>query len=266
MLAIMRDNVFAKQQRGSHMKANQLIIADNTININADGMYCLNHLHKAAMDQGKATESQRPSNFAKSQEAFLNATGVALIQVRGRTGGTYAPEIVAMKYAGWIDPSYEVQVYKAVQSLKNGDIEKAVELSGSDKAKSALDEMRVAKAIGYQLDNADRIYAMLPNLCQGSRQAIAANLVNHVAGREVIPLPRIEQKFYTTTELAKDLEITATMLGRIANQHGMKRPDETGEYRMSQSNHSAKQVEQWYWSVTGAEQMRDLVKRLRSGC
>lgn len=246
------------------MSTNKLIIANNPININSDGLYCLNDLHKAAIGQGKATESQRPSNFIKSQEAFINATGVALSQVRGRSGGTYAPEIVAMKYAGWIDPSYEVQVYKAVQALKNGDIEKAVELSGSERAKSALDEMRVAKAIGYQLDNADRIYAMLPNLCQGSKQAIAANLVNHVAGREVIPLPRIEQKFYTTTELAKDLEITATMLGRLANQHGMKIPDETGEYRMSQSNHSSKQVEQWYWNRSGAELMRDLVKRLRS--
>lgn len=251
------------------MSSNKMIIADTEIAINKDGLYSLNGLHKAAVAKGKATESQRPGAFAQSQAAFIeaasDATGVAsVVSVRGgKNQGTYATELVAMKYAGWIDPSYEVEVYQAVQALKSGDIERAVIISKSNAASEALAEQRRSNAVEKQIKNAAAIYDLLPNLGDSSRQAIAANLVNPAAGREIIPLPRIEEKFYTTTELAKDLEMTSAMLGRLANQHGMKKPDETGEYRLSQSSHSAKQVEQWYWNLSGAEQMRDLVKRLR---
>lgn len=252
--------------------SNKLIIADNHININTEGLYCLNDLHKAAKAASNATDTHKPSEFLRNAgvKAFVqelskagNPAPVKTVK-GGKSPGTYADELVAMRYAAWISPAYEIQVYRAMRALKNGDIESAVSISKSNAAAEALAEQRRSNAVEKQIKNAAAIYALLPKLCDGSRQAIAANLINPAAGRDVIPLPRIEQKFYTTTELAKELEITATMLGRIANQHGMKKPDETGEYRMSQSNHSAKQVEQWYWSVAGAEQMRDLIKRLRA--
>lgn len=271
MLALMRDNCFANNIGDRNMSTNKMIIADNAININADGLYCLNDLHKAAMAQGKATESQRPPKFLDSDsvKGFVQALSDArkrasVVTVKGgKNQGTYADELVVMRYAAWIDPAYEIEVYAAVQALKRGDIDSAVAITKSNLATEALAEQRRSNAVEKQIKNAAAIYELLPNLGVSSRQAIAANLVNPAAGRDIIPLPRIEEKFYTTTELAKDLEMTAAMLGRVANQHGMKKPDETGEYRLSQSNHSAKQVEQWYWNLNGAEQMRDLVKRLR---
>lgn len=252
--------------------SNKLIIADNTININADGLYCLNDLHKAAKIEGIATDSQKPSEFLRgaSVKAFVEELSKAgnpapVKTVKGGVKpGTYADELVAMRYAAWVSPAYEIQVYKAVQALKRGDLDSAVEITKSNAAAEALAEQRRSNAVEKQIKNAAAIYELLPKLGDSSRQAIAANLINPAAGRDVIPLPKIEEKFYTTTELAKELEITAAMLGRLANQYGMKKPDETGEYRMSQSKHSAKQVEQWYWSLAGVEQMRDLVKRLRA--
>ena len=122
-----------------------LIIADNQIGINKDGLYCLNDMHKAAMAIGVATESQRPGNFVLSQADFISAvdaTGIASIKAvkGGKTQGTWASEIVAMKYAGWLDPAYEVQVYQAVQALKHGDIESAV-------AKSVGAQLKAGRAI-----------------------------------------------------------------------------------------------------------------------
>ena len=153
----------------------KLIIADSEVTINKDGMYCLNDLHRIAVANGQATESQRPSVFVASQKDFIDAvnseavTDASVKTVKGGKSGTYAVELVAMKYAGWINPRYEVQVYKAVQALKHGDIEKAVELSGSKKAATALDDMRKAKAIEMQLSNAQKIYELLPHLGDSSR-------------------------------------------------------------------------------------------------
>lgn len=248
-----------------------LIIANNEVGINKDGMYCLNDLHRAAMAQGKATESHKPSKFTRNADvsAFISALEsegqICPLKVvkGGKTPGTWATEIVAMKYAGWVDPSYEVQVYKAMQALKRGDIEKAVSLAGSKEARRALDEKYKAQTIEIQIKNAKALCDLLPHLGDSSKQAIAANLVNPVAGFDVIPLPRIEEKFYTTTELAKELESTAAMVGRVANRHDLKSP-EHGEYRLSKSNYSDKQVEQWFWNEAGRAAIKDTFARLRA--
>ena len=228
----------------------KLIIAESEVSINRDGLYCLNDLHKAAVANGMADkDNHRPSIFQRNNAEFVEAcirASEKLVSVKGGKSGTYASEIIAMKYAGWINPAYEIQLYKAVQALKHGDLDKAVELSGSIKAKTSLDEMRKAKAINLQLSNTQRIFELLPHLGSASRQTVAANLVNPIAGFDVIPLPRIEEKFYTTTELAKQLDTTAAMLGRVANGNAMKKPDVYGEFRLSTAIHGGKQVEQWY--------------------
>ena len=253
-----------------------LVIAETSIGINKDGLYCLNHLHKAAVKQGKATDSQRPSNFVLSQAEFIsaveNASQLALKQVKGRSGGTWAVEIIAMKYAGWIDPAYEVQLYRAIHALKNGDIDLAVEVSGSKAAKDALDGLNSRRAlddkyraqtIDLQIKNAKALCEFLPHLGDSAKQSIAASLVNPVAGFDVVPLPRIEEKFYTTTEIAKELEIASAVLGRLANQNNLKAP-EFGEFRLSQSQYSSKQVEQFYWNSAGRDALRDVVARVRA--
>lgn len=244
-----------------------LVIAETSIGINKDGLYCLNDLHKAAVNNGIADEeNHKPSTFKRYQHEFIEAclnASEKLVSVRGKNAATYASEIIAMKYAGWINPAYEIQLYKAVQALKHGDLDKAVELSGSIKAKTSLDEMRKAKAIDLQLSNTQRIFELLPHLGSASRQTVAANLVNPIAGFDVIPLPRIEEKFYTTTEIAKELEIASAVLGRLANQNNLKVP-EFGEFRLSQSQYSSKQVEQFYWNSAGRDALRDVVARARA--
>lgn len=249
-----------------------MIVDSSPIRINHDGMYSLNDLHKVAIAAGKATDSHAPSQFLRndSVKSFIsalesdvqNCTSVKTSK-GGKNQGTYAVELVAMKYAGWIDPSYEVQVYQAVQALKRGEIDKAVELSGSKAARRSLDDMRHAKAVEMQLANVERFRQLFPNLGERANQAFAAALLNPVIGMDAIPLPRIEDKFYTTTELADEFETTSAMLGRLANQNNMKLP-EHGEYRLSKSQHSDKQVEQWYWNESGRVAMRHIIEMKRA--
>ncbi len=117
----------------------KLIIAESEVSINRDGLYCLNDLHKAAVANGMADkDNHRPSIFQRNNAEFVEAcirASEKLVSVKGGKSGTYASEIIAMKYAGWINPAYEIQLYKAVQALKHGDLDKAVELSGSIKGK-----------------------------------------------------------------------------------------------------------------------------------
>lgn len=98
-----------------------------TIQIRRDeeGRYSLNDLHRSAMEKNNATESQRPGNFLKAESvasfvrALETATEIAVcVKLPGRAGGTFADELVAIRYAAWIDPVFEVEVYRTFQSVK----------------------------------------------------------------------------------------------------------------------------------------------------
>lgn len=90
------------------------------------GRFSLNDLHNAAIAKGHATTSQRPGNFIKSAKSFidatnLNATKVAITKQAGKNGGTFAVELVALRYAGWISPTVEVEVYQTFQKVIHAD-------------------------------------------------------------------------------------------------------------------------------------------------
>lgn len=106
-----------------------LVIESVQIRQDAHGRYSLNDLHKAAMANGKATESQAPSKFLRTDgvQAFVDALDAENLgdgQKRpsvhsvkgGKTQGTWAAELVAIRYAAWIEPSFEVRVYRAFRA------------------------------------------------------------------------------------------------------------------------------------------------------
>lgn len=263
-------------QSDRQTKVNAIVIESHSIAVKADGMYCLNDLHKAAMALSKATESQKPSNFIKSQAGFIaacDATGVASTKSikGGPKKGTWAIEIVAMKYAGWIDASFEVQVYAAAQALRHGDIEMAVELSGSKAAKVALDDMRLAKAVtlraqalDQQIKNAQAICNLLPHLSDVSRQTITASLVNPVAGADIIPLPLLTEHYYTATEVGDSYGISANKVGRLANEHGLK-TEQYGKVFLDKSPNSPKQVESFRYNDAGMKAIGEIITLLEVG-
>lgn len=107
----------------------KLIVIENTVvRQDAFGRYCLNDLHRAAVAQGKATESQRPSNFLRGEgiasfvQSLSNAQKRASVNVikGGLESGTWADELVAIRYAAWIEPTFEVQVYEQFRNSVKG--------------------------------------------------------------------------------------------------------------------------------------------------
>ena len=105
-----------------------LMIDGILIRRDAAGRYSLNDLHRAAIESGKATESQRPGEFLKTDGiqrfvAALDARNTDAKKVAsvhsvkgGKNQGTYAAELVAIRYAAWIDADFEVGVYLTFQA------------------------------------------------------------------------------------------------------------------------------------------------------
>lgn len=100
-----------------------------SVRVDEEGRYNLNDLHAAAVANGEATESQRPSNFTKASKikAFAQeltaATNVAALKIvnGGHNHGVWGLELLVIRYAAWLSAKFEIKVYQTFQSvMRNG--------------------------------------------------------------------------------------------------------------------------------------------------
>lgn len=98
----------------SHSTTTALVIADVEILQDIHGRYSLNTLHRAS----GASENKRPSKWSeligtKELIAELNSQSQDScfdVVKGGNAPGTYAHELLAVSYAGWISPAFQLRV------------------------------------------------------------------------------------------------------------------------------------------------------------
>ncbi|MGY6037823.1 hypothetical protein [Aeromonas sp. AE23HZ002T15] len=74
-----------------------------------------------------------------------------------------------------------------------------------------------------------------------------------------IEAPRVTGQLWSATELGKELGVSAQAIGRLANQHQLKRPA-FGEYRLDQAVSSRKQVECFLYNRAGRDEITKLTR------
>lgn len=192
-----------------------LSVFETDVHIDADGRFSLNDIHKAAVSAGLATASQRPGAFLRNKDAQryvdelnLNAQIRAVKKIAGKTGGSYAVRLVAMRYSAWIDAKVEVEVYRTIEKVIDGDETLTADLLDRQRDPEASKRLAV-RAQGKVARNAltstlathgvtgrgfadctNAIYAPIlggpASLVRQSRQLKpAANLREHMTGKEL---------------------------------------------------------------------------------
>ncbi len=126
------------------------------------------------------------------------------------------------------------------------------------KSQSGLPEYRQARTLKMSVDAISDLFGMMPNLSPEAKQCAAANIVNPIVGFEAVPLPVLEQKYYTAGEVGEMLEVSANKIGRVANKHELK-TDEFGKFFLDKSAHSAKQVEAFRYNDEGIKTLRHII-------
>lgn len=74
----------------------------------------------------------------------------------------------------------------------------------------------------------------------------------------MIPVPVLEEKHYTATQIGKIFNVSANKIGRIANDNNMK-TEEYGEYYLDKSRYSDKQVEAFRYNDKALEKFNDIL-------
>lgn len=103
-----------------------VVVNGVSVRVDSEGRYSLNDLHAAAVLKGEATESQRPNKFirnasvkrfvtaldSRGQKSRLEQKQSLKVVNGGADNGVWAAELLAIRYAAWIKPEFEIRVYE----------------------------------------------------------------------------------------------------------------------------------------------------------
>ena len=103
---------------------NEIMISEIGIEQDAEGRYCLNDLHKASGGEKKHGPSYWMAN-AQTIELIeeLKTTGIPVVTIEGRNGGTYVCKELVYAYAMWISPTFHLKVIRTFDAVATKQID-----------------------------------------------------------------------------------------------------------------------------------------------
>lgn len=95
-----------------------------------------------------------------------------------------------------------------------------------------------------------------PDIPSTYRQVLYSYAAWAATGKQILPLPEAKQHTYSAEEIGQMLNISANMVGRIANQLKLKTP-EYGEYVWDKAKHVDKQVATFRYYENAIDKIRE---------
>ena len=86
-----------------------------------------------------------------------------------------------------------------------------------------------------------------------------AYAAKELAGEDVLPLPKVQEKSYSATDIGKMLGVSKNKIGSLASKNNMK-CDEYGAWYHDKSPYSSKEVETFRYNDKAVEKFRSLLK------
>ncbi|MDE5190026.1 KilA-N domain-containing protein [Citrobacter freundii complex sp. 2024EL-00228] len=121
----MKNNINKHLNNSSNGAESLPVIAGVEITTDAEGRFNLNALHKASgLGANKAPAQWLRTQTAKSLIAELEkeTVQICIVSDEGRNGGTFAHELLAIEYAGWISPVFRLQVNQTFLDFRTGKL------------------------------------------------------------------------------------------------------------------------------------------------
>lgn len=91
-------------------------------------------------------------------------------------------------------------------------------------------------------------------------QILDAYATKELSGEFLLPLPKTE-KTYSASDIAKELNVSANLIGKIANKNNLK-TDKYGCFVLDKSRYSAKEVQTFRYNEKGFNKLKGLLKSI----
>jgi phage regulator Rha-like protein len=98
-----------------------------------------------------------------------------------------------------------------------------------------------------------------PNLSKEYVQVLQSKATEIVTGKAMLPLPTLERKTYSATEIGQKLGISANKVGKLANEYNLK-TEEYGKLFHDKSKYSNKEVESFRYYEDVIQVLEMLIK------
>jgi hypothetical protein len=151
------------------------VVAGVEVAIDECGRFNLNAIHKASglgdhKKPGKWMRTDSASDLIEELRANLSLGQEVVRSVKGgRTPGTFAHELLAVSYAGWISPAFQLKVNQVFMDYRTGNLKPAKEPSRKDLALMVIQAEEERERLTSELDDAKRTKAHIGS----SREATA---------------------------------------------------------------------------------------------
>lgn len=163
--------------------------------------------------------------------------------------------LLVMGYTGQKAMAFKVayiEQFNAMEKALKGDAEPEPEKPSLHPAESlAVCNQFLAMAL-----------TSFPTLGERSRQALFSDTTLAIVGTRLLPSPVVDEPFFTTSQIAAEAGVSPQLAGKRAKAFGLKTADH-GEVRLSKSQHSDKQVEQFYWNESGRNALLGVLRGLQ---
>lgn len=208
----------------------------------------------------KMNHSRNASRFTEGLHYF-KITGAELKAFKNSVTDSYsvgnrAPALTlwtekgAARHAKILDTDEAWGVYEKLEETYFAVKDFAAAVEAKRAPKTTIRGTNISGAlIRAVTDFPEKLRRQFPNLSDDAVQAAYSHLSEVAFGSPLIPLPAVEHGF-TTTQLAANLGMSVQKLSRKEAFKALKTPAH-GELRLSKSEHSDKQVEQFHWNAAG---------------
>ena len=172
------------------------------------------------------------NNLGFSNSSIANANNIYLLSERG--------------YAKLLKILEDDVAWEQYEKLVDGYFNMRAETKNKTKL---VDNSLKEKEIEARLKNARAREANIllkicnnPNLSKEYVQVLQSKATEIIIGKAILPLPVVERKTYSATEIGKELGISANKVGILTNKHNLK-TDKYGKLFHDKARYSSKEVE-----------------------
>ena len=151
----------------------------------------------------------------------ISDTKLIIVNQGGKANeqGTWIHEKLILNFARYLNVEFELWCDEQITTLlREGEVK--IKTPVSDEAKKKRLEIMEKNANVRMSKQYTKLAELTPN--ERHREVLIALGANTLSNKEVLPLPKLEQKSYTAEEIGKVLGISANMVGRLANKYNLK--------------------------------------------
>lgn len=145
------------------------VIAGVKINTDNFGRFNLNSLHQASglgANKAPAQWLRTKSAAALIDELEKQTVQKCIVSLEGRNGGTFAHELIAISYAGWISPAFQLTVNQVFSDYKTGRLPAMPDFNNpAEVARAWADQYEKNLAAQKKLEEADQEVERLQGVC-----------------------------------------------------------------------------------------------------